>query len=1559
MMITRRSLVWMCALWLTLAVSGSAQEPDATPAFSIASSHVFNTRERATISLTYRRVERLDFRVYRVSDPFAFFAKLRDPHQLGSETPVVPQERTWLERIAFWKARRRSDVRAFVRAQFTHEYRQARRAQQDAQQVVQRQTINASSFAQVPLLNASQLVTSWREILPPVRDPEYRRVPLDLPGPGVYVVEAVAAPLRAYTVVIISDVGLVTKAAPGQLLVYAANRFSSDPLPECHVQVLIDQKLAANGTTSADGTYETPMDISASPDHVVTVAQCGTQVAATDPGAYTLRQPSRNLVGYVYTDRPVYRPGHQVRYKAVLRWRDGGAILPFDRQPVEVSVTDTDQKVLVREKKTPDEFGSVNGSLTIPAAASLGFYSIRVTRGDQTAGGSFDVQEYRKPEYDVAVRIGSKFTLQGKRLAATIAARYYFGQPVAGGSVEYVVQRQPYYSPLRDDGDGDGGDNDGGWYGGDEIFQGKAKLNDQGTADVSIQLPVDDHGRDYMARIEARVTDASAREVSGASFGVATYGSFMLAARTERYIYSSGETANVEVRAVDYQGAAQSNVRVRMVLDRVEYRSGDTIATKAAEADIDTSAEGRASWAVKIPTQPGNYRITASAPSQGRRVTTQTSLWIPGPTQRVDSDYQFLELVADKKTYQPGDTARVIIKGAEFAANVLITKEHQRVAYHRVVATKSNEAVDVPIVADDVGDTYVSVAFVKDDRMYRAEHRLSVPATRHQLTVTATADRPVVRPGQPGTYLLHVVNADGTPVRAQVSVGVVDEAVYGVRRDSTPDPLRFFHRREYAMVSTDFSRDYPFVGYSGTDQLLLARRHRPFTLADFKADRPDRPRVRKDFPDTIYWAPDVTTDADGNARVTLTYPDSLTTWRLTARAVTVNTDVGTTTANTISTKDLILRVVTPRFLTEGDQVSIPTIVHNYLPDTASVNVSLSADGLQPAAGANTASPSTVRVPSNGQERIDWRYVANQVRPVTLTGQATSDAAGDAMQTTLPVLPAGLQRNAGTSGSLVDVTERTMELAIPPTANESARTVRISLAPSLAGTMLSALDYLTSYPWGCTEQTLSSFVPNLAVLRSLEQLKVAPTERLQSLNRQVTDGLKRLYDYQHDDGGWGWWKTDQNHPFMTAYALDGLLQARDNGANVDVWRINNAKLALTRLYAQYPRAIPDLKAYELYALARASVGGDPASAPPGSTPFDLAAARSELWSSRDRMTTSGRALLLMTLDLAKDSRGDQLAREIVSAAETKGDVSWWAVARDPLLDDLVDTSVEASALSLKALAARDPHNPLLERVARWLVLNRSAGAYWISTKQTALALQGLLAFMQARGEQPAPVAADVFVNGTRVNTTSFDANALTAPNPVRVESPANAGSNAIRIVKRGAGAVYYDAGVRYYDKPAASERTGSRHLALTRSYALLSPVEKNGRILYHENPFTGTARPGDLILVRLNAAGSPDWRYLMLEDPIPAGTEPVTQESSYDLEQPRRWFWGANRELRDDRVVFFLDDFSAGHYELTYMLKVTTPGVFSAMPAHIAPMYVPDASASSDVIKMTVATEPGR
>jgi uncharacterized protein YfaS (alpha-2-macroglobulin family) len=230
------------------------------------------------------------------------------------------------------------------------------------------------------------------------------------------------------------------------------------------------------------------------------------------------------------------------------------------------------------------------------------------------------------------------------------------------------------------------------------------------------------------------------------------------------------------------------------------------------------------------------------------------------------------------------------------------------------------------------------------------------------------------------------------------------------------------------------------------------------------------------------------------------------------------------------------------------------------------------------------------------------------------------------------------------------------------------------------------------------------------------------------------------------------------------------------------------------------------------------------------------------------------------------------------------LSFWPSENDPLLFDLADTSIEATATAVRALARRDPRNPLLDRAVRWLMVSRTGG-YWVSTKQTAMALYGLLDLMQARREGPPAITADVYVNDTLAGSHSFTAASLTAPDPVIVTGTAREGANRVRIVTRGTGTVYWSATGVYFDTEAGEARSGGRQLAVARRYARLASVTlTDGTIRYREQPVTGPIRPGDVLTVRLTVAGTPDWRYLLLEDPLPAGVEAVQDTTAYPLER---------------------------------------------------------------------------
>ena len=652
--------------------------------------------------------------------------------------------------------------------------------------------------------------------------------------------------------------------------------------------------------------------------------------------------------------------------------------------------------------------------------------------------------------------------------------------------------------------------------------------------------------------------------------------------------------------------------------------------------------------------------------------------------------------------------------------------------------------------------------------------------------------------------------------------------------------------------------------------------------------------------------------------------------------------------------------MTPRFLTEGDEVVLPTIVHNYREAARTASVDVGVTGLE---WLGSGPPRRrVALASGGEQRHDWRFGAPQPGRATITAAARTESDRDAVELPVPVVPFGLRREHAVSGALTGSGEAVAEVTVPATANSAGRTLRVALAPSMAGSLLGALDFLTSYPYGCTEQTLSSFLPNLLVTRALTELKLAPTERLSALDRQISAGLRQLGELQHDDGGWGWWKADGNHPFMTAYAVWGLDEARRAGVRVDGWRIANGASVLARMYATYPRAEPDLKAYLAYVLRRAVPDEDRVVAygEGGPVTYLHGQALDDLWPMRSRMSAFGRALLLMMLDAADDARAGELATALAGEAQSRGELSWWAGDRDDLLFDRVDTSVEATAFALQALAGRETAAPLLARAARWLLLNRSGGA-WGSTKRTAMAVYGLLGYMQARGEAASAFGIEVRVNGEPAGRHRFSAADLTAPDPVVFEVPAREGLNRIEVRKTDApGTVYWSATAAWFDPSAAEGRSGSRQLAVSRRYSRLAPVGIGDRIVYRETPFTDDAAPGDVLAVRLTVAGSPDWRYLAIEDPLPAGVEAIQDTTAYPLERPdtMRWWWGSRVEYRDTRTVFFQESFEPGRAEYVYLIKVVAAGRFRAVPAQVQPMYVPDVAASSEPQTFTITLPAG-
>ncbi len=1570
------------------------------PFFSLSSSRTYGSNGSPRVWLSYRGVSSMDFRVYKVKDPSKFFKGLKDAHQIGEgEDPGPKSQPELLATINDTKNYFYDSIKSYVREQVSYGVRKRVNDALGRNKEFERRPLNVADYARVPLLNPDQMVTSWREQLPELNDDSDRKqVVLGKREPGVYLVEAVNGLQRAYTAVIVTDLAMVQKvSSEGDVIVQAVNRRTGAPQPNASVEVLRNKIALANGQTNTDGIFQSkvPKEKSSSTEaeapqnQYLIMGRSGENFFISDLDSFYFAESESDskLVGYIYTDRPVYRPEHKVNFKGILRNLDSKGYTLLQQKTVNVTVEDTEGSKIYEKDLPLSPHGTFKGTLDVPAKAKLGNYTITAHVGENTAQGYYEVDEYKKPEYKVYVKTEKPYVAVGDKAKFTIEAKYFFGAPVANAEVKYYVTRSRHYSYWWDEGDDsadygiegeeeDDGDDYYSGYGSDIIEEKEAKLDSQGklTVEVDAKAPEkEDAEYDYEYRLEAEVTDASRRALTGSGSFVATRGALMADAFSTRWVYGVGQNALIQVRTSDYQGKPVST-RVTLEFNErrwekvmkkdsqgYEYETWAPKDTTLSKAEVTTDARGMATHDYKtekagvIYIRTITYDKGKAIPSFGSTiyVTDNTDGWA---ANYMTYNYDAITLIPDKKSYQVGETAHVLALLQHDNASLLVTTEMYNVMSMRRMDVKGRSVmIDVPIESRFAPNFYLSVAYVKNNEFFTAEQRMVVPARDKMINLSIIPNKKEFRPRETASYTVLAQTVDGQPVpNAEVSMGVVDEAIYSIAGEQVGNIKADFYGRRWNRVSTEFASSFRVVGYAGRKPALLAENKKSNQLADFKNEEEQplaEPTVRKDFKDTAFWTPDAVTGADGKAVIEVKLPDNLTTWRATARAVTSDTRVGSGTSKVIATKNLILRLETPRFVTAGDTVTLSGIVHNFLKTNKQTLISLQADGGQ----LLDTAQQRVNIASNGETRIDWRVTApNQSGEITLLAKALTDTESDAIELKLKVSPKGLnQKQSQSVTTNQDGADQTVSLSIPSSSDENARTLRIEAAPSVASTLFGGLDYLTSYPYGCTEQTMSSFLPNVVVANALKNVPNARIKKDNKLNEKVQKGLDRLYLYQHDDGGWGWWKDDQTHPFMTAYVIDGLVQAKNAGYDIDQSRIDKAreslKVMLDRNDSTGQQWINlEIRTYMVYAL---NLSGK----------ADASYTKS-LFARKAELQAYGRALLALTLRHRKESIDAQtVVMDIERGAKVNNGAAYWTTEWKYGNGVREDFDIEATALSVKVLSNISPQSPLLPQAVRWLVQNRRYGYYWDSTRQTAFAIMGLIDYVKVSNELKPDYQLEVYLNGEPVINRRVSANdALTAQSFIIERKGSKAiNMNQIRVVKRGAGSLYFTASYDYYadEKDAAP----SQGMTITREYYRLKITQEatqpattsantntasqiNTKPKWTLEPLTGEVRSGDLIVSRIRVVG-PASTYMMIEDPIPAGCEQVESVSGLNLNYTEgRWSdWYSSREFRDDKTVLFIYYFR-GDATYQYAMRVQIPGDFKVIPARAELMYQPEIQA---------------
>ena len=1051
-------------LRLVLALSCAAPitcQSEGQPYFALSTERTFGSKDTPSISLSGYQVDAVQIRVYRVKDVDEFFRRAESAHSFGGRAPRQAGKRTMLEDIHAWKRGLRRNIRLFLRGQFTESVSAHFRRKERPKPLSH---TPETYFAETPLLNSDQLVLSFVQALTNKNNWSSATVPIRVPDKGVYLVEAVNGKLRAYTIVVKSDLVAITKTGKSRLLGFVVDRQSGEPVNAAQVSAMTRNGTATVVNTNSDGLADlpAPKTSGAGAEDLRLVVRKGADVTLASVSLWNFGQASTSWTGYIYTDRPVYRPGDTMHFRGILRipGTPVGYTIPANAS-VAVEITDPNGKSVYQKHLTTNLSGIIHDEFALDRTSALGNYYVQVTGGQGPMTGNFEVQEYKKPEYEVHVTAEKARVLEGEKVTATIDSRYYFGEPVNGAKVEYSVYRSTYWYPLwrdaDDDGDQPGYENEPS--GGEEVLKSQGQLDSDGKLPIQFATTVSEQAADYRYRIEARVTDQARREIAGTGWAIATYGNFMVNVEPRQYVFEPSATAELKISALDYDGkpiATPASVVLKKWLPANHDQKQAILRTVNAA----TGADGTAVARMPLPSEGGSYEVEVSAATaSGRRVRRSSYLWIAGSGESTfgSTESRAVQIVPDK-TYRPGDKARLLIVTGRDTTPVLVSVEGRDVRTDSVLHSQGATALfEYTVSADDEPGFFVTAQFVRNGEMYRGQKRVKVPPEHHTLNVAVTTDKTQYQPGQTAAYDLKVTSPDGKPVsQADFSLGVVDEAIYAIRPDPAPDILKFFYGNDWNAVSTEDSLNYFFNGEAGNRRMFLAAapavRSR---LAQLKQQQLVLPKVRKVFPDTAFWAADLTTDSSGHAHTKVTFPDSLTTWRATARGATASNRFGDALLKTIVRKNVMVRLSVPRFFVQGDETVISAIVQNYLPAAKHARVSVAVEGLDVVNGGTTQE---VDVPSHGEVRVDWRVKTRQVTEAKVTGQALTDEESDAMELTLPVHPQGVSIRQAKGGTLSDGGAASFAVTFPTDAEPGSRSVAIRLSSSLAGSIFNALDF---------------------------------------------------------------------------------------------------------------------------------------------------------------------------------------------------------------------------------------------------------------------------------------------------------------------------------------------------------------------------------------------------------------------------------------------------------------------------------------------------------------------
>lgn len=529
---------------------------------------------------------------------------------------------------------------------------------------------------------------------------------------------------------------------------------------------------------------------------------------------------------FLITDRPVYRPEQTVQYKFWVRNAqfDQEDVSRFAGQTFPVQVTTPQGEVVHSENVKADEFGGITGKFLLKNEAQLGVYSLQIPG---YGGGSFRVEEYKKPEFEVKIAAPDKPVQLGEKITATIEAKYYFGAPVANGKVKYKVLRASHDARWYPRGRWDWFYGRGywwfaydcDWYPGwqqwgcespiwwwwpaarnppEVVAEAEVEIGDNGRVEIEIDtaLAKEMHSdQDHRYQITAEVVDESRRTIVGQGQVLVAREPFKVFAWVNRGHYRTGDavTAEFQAHTPDQTPVAGNG---HLSLYRVKYEDGEAIEEAVAEWELATNVEGRARQQFKAG-GPGQYRLSykvtdaAGHTQEGGYLFTVIGQGFNGRGFRFND----IELITDKREYKPGEKVRLLINTQHTDSTLLLFVRPTNGVYlpPQTVRVDGKSTVhEIAIGKRDMPNFFVEALTVSDAKIHTEMREIVVPPEKRVLTLDVEPSETTYQPGEEATVKVRLTDHEGNPFIGSTVLSVYDRSVEYISGGSNVPGIRDF-----------------------------------------------------------------------------------------------------------------------------------------------------------------------------------------------------------------------------------------------------------------------------------------------------------------------------------------------------------------------------------------------------------------------------------------------------------------------------------------------------------------------------------------------------------------------------------------------------------------------------------------------------------------------------------------------------------------------------------------------------------------------------------------------